>query len=458
MIAPLSLSEISALLAAPMYGSDKQFMSVSTDSRSLNPGDLFVALQGESFDGNDYVEDAKQQGAAAYILSEKNDGDISHIVVDDTTRGLAEVSRLNRQQFTGPLVAITGSSGKTSCKQLISAVLSQRGPVLATQGNFNNEIGVPLTLLEINQQHQFAVIEMGASKRGDIRYLCEFAKPTIALVTNISPAHLESFGSLDAVAETKSELYRTLTSDDIAVVNLDEKYASQWCMHMPCETVLSFSLKDSDADIYASNIVLGADVSKFLLHYGDQLAQVTTGFVGMHNVSNALAAAAVAKALDLSIDEVVSGLAEAKNITGRQQSSKGKYHRAVIDDSYNANPDSVKAAINTLTIDALKTCLILGDMGELGPAAASFHEQIGRYASECGVSCLLVTGEFASDYAKGFEGEAHIFSDQQSLINYCREHVSSETTVLVKGSRYTRMDRVANALIFEASTRSEKVT
>jgi UDP-N-acetylmuramoyl-tripeptide--D-alanyl-D-alanine ligase len=444
MMSAMTLSSLAKELDAELNG-EASFDQVCTDTRQLQVGDLFVALKGEHFNASDFLVDAANQGAVAAVTEEKAELNIPSLRVKDARKALGLIARSNRRAFQGPLIAITGSAGKTSCKQMLASILSEAGAVLATEGNLNNEIGVPLTLLNISPQHQYAVIEMGASRQGDIEYLCQFAEPNIALVTNIMPAHIEGFGDLETVAKTKAEIYAGLANGGIAIINLDDTYLNQVSKQWQSkpEKVISFSLGNVKADVYASNIQQDAmDGLSFTLHAEGQYTDVKMSFLGKHNVANALAAAAAALSAGVQLNQIKQGLEKVAVVPGRLNRILCDGF-TLIDDSYNANPGSVKAAIDVLAESAGDTTLVLGNMAELGDQAAVLHLEVGEYAKEKGIKQLLAVGEMSQNLIEGFAGKGLCFSSFTELLAHCEQQVFSGT-VLVKGSRSAKMERLVN--------------
>ncbi|MBD2859736.1 UDP-N-acetylmuramoyl-tripeptide--D-alanyl-D-alanine ligase [Spongiibacter sp. KMU-158] len=456
MIASLTLHDVAQVTGGSVVG-DAQlaFDRVGTDTRKLSSGSLFIALAGENFDGHDFLSTAKEAGAIASVVAH-SEGVLPEVVVDDTQLALGQIAGLNRGNFNGGLVGLTGSSGKTSTKEMVAAILAEAGSVYATRGNLNNEIGVPLSLLELDSQHQFAVIEMGAAKAGDIAYLCQFVKPKVAILTNAQPAHIAGFGSLDGVASTKGEIFTALEAGGVAVINADDQYAALWQnMASHCSQKL-FSIEKT-ADVWASEITPKANGgSEFLLHteQGDRF--VSLPLSGKHMVANALAATAAAMAVGANLDHVVTGLASLKSVSGRlyRQTISGV---TLIDDSYNANPGSVKAAIDVLATSVGRKVLVLGAMAELGADAQAMHVDVAKYASEAGIDLLLVCGAYAELMAAAFDKSAEravAFVDKAELTQDLIKQTKENDTILIKGSRSSAMDRVVNEIEASLKARS----
>lgn len=442
MIGRFLLSDIAKLCAGDLHGKDREVTRLCTDSRKLQAGDLFVALRGEHFDGNAFLNAAADHGAVAALANVPAE-DLATVVVTDTRLALGQVAAENRRRFEGPLIALTGSSGKTSSKEMLAAILRQERNVAATRGNLNNEIGVPLTLMDLASEHDVAVIEMGAAKRGDIAYLCQFASPNIALLTNAQAAHLQGFGSLQGVAETKGEIFSALPADGVAIINADDPYAALWQdMAGHCRRV-TFSVEGrADADIRASDITLQRGLSCFQLHCPSGHVEVELAVPGRHMVANALGAAGAALAAGASLESVKAGLETVRGVEGRL-SRKQCGGVTLINDSYNANPGSVSAAIDVLSICEGRRILVLGTMAELGGDALELHREVARRASQAGIDVLFAVGEFAEELAGAFGSGASAFKDKAALSKALLATVAAGDAVLVKGSRSAAMETVA---------------
>lgn len=427
--------------------SDVFFSGVKIDSRKIEAGDLFVALQGERFDGHDFLADVQHAGAVAAVV-ERIDSHVSlpQLQVKNSAQALGKIAALNRNLFRGKVIGLTGSAGKTTTKEMIAAILAQQGKPLVTQGNLNNHLGVPLTLLSLSAQHDCAVIEMGASALGEIHYLTQLVKPDVALVTNVGAAHLEGFGSIENVATGKHEIFSGLSESGTAVINLDNGWTAAWEKDFSASIQVITYSTEKRADIFATHVEQTVDGVAFTLHANHARRPVTLQFLGLHNVSNALAAAACTLALGLSIDVVAAGLAAAKPYKGRLQTRKGVQNCRVIDDSYNANPASMRAAIDALLSCAGEKVLVLGDMRELGADAQQLHAGIGTYAREAGIKTLLLTGELSRATAVAFGAGAQHFLTWELLAAQCIALANEHTVFLVKGSRSAGMDRVADRL------------
>ncbi|MDX1733277.1 MAG: UDP-N-acetylmuramoyl-tripeptide--D-alanyl-D-alanine ligase [Halioglobus sp.] len=455
MMRPLTLSELTGPLEATLLGDDVSVGGVSTDSRSVAPGDLFVALRGERFDGHDYLDVAREAGAAAALVSDRFDATLPQLQVIDTRRALGLLGAYNRSLYAGVLVAITGSSGKTTVKGMVQAVLSRAGHALATEGNFNNEIGVPLTLLRLSPQVEYAVVEMGAARRGDIAWLCRLGRPGVALLLNAMPAHLEGFGSLEDVAAAKGEIFDGLGADDCAVINADQPWAGQWRKRAGEARIIDFAL-DSAAAISATAINLqGVDGVSFTASTPEGDIAIRLSLAGRHNVANALAAIAVGMACGLSLTDIRDGLESLQPVAGRLCTQRTLAGFTLIDDCYNANPGSVRAAIDTLASCAGRRTLILGAMLELGEDSEQLHRDIGRYASDAGIDAFWGVGPELRPAVAEFGEAGRFFADRDEALAALAGAFAQYETVLVKGSRGAGMELLCSALRQQSPGRTE---
>jgi UDP-N-acetylmuramoyl-tripeptide--D-alanyl-D-alanine ligase len=441
VIAPLSLKSLQQKFSWQLVGANCSFDSVSIDTRTIQPGDLYVALVGDNFDGHDFAAAAIEKGACAVLSSKKLAIAAPQLIVSDTRLGLAMIANTVRNQFNGILISLTGSAGKTTVKEMLAAIFAVKGEVLATKGNLNNEIGVPLTLLQLEQFHDYAVIEMGAGKPGDIHYLSQITSPEIAILLNAKPVHLDGMGSVEGVAQTKGEIFENLSSKCHAIINLDDDFADLWKQRIDTAQIVTFGLS-ADADVRAENIELSADSAKFNLLANNHIQAVNLSVAGAHNVANALAAAAAAIAAGLSISEIAQGLTAFSGVDSRLNRCGGINGCIVIDDSYNANPEAMMAAIDVLAMQAGNHVLVIGDMGELGEKADQFHFEIGQYAKQNKVSRMLAVGELSRHAIRGFGADGEWFSSQQELISSLINSVKKTDVVLIKGSRSAAMENV----------------
>lgn len=446
----MRLSEAAAMLGVPSNGPDTEVLRVSTDSRSLQPGDLFIALRGEKYDGGAFAAQALRQGAAGVVLDAGQAPDIKAAIrVDDTRLALGRLAAAWRARFLLPVVAITGSNGKTTVKEMLAAILRAEAgsdaAVLSTEGNLNNDIGLPLMLLRLRAQHQFAVLEMGMNHVGEIDTLTRLARPDVALVNNAMTAHIGLLGSVEAIARAKGEIFNGLTNAGIAVFNADDPHAGLWREMNARRSVIDFGLKQPAAvrGRYEST-EFGTALT---LTLPNATLDITLQVPGEHNVMNALAAAAAAFTLDVSYRNIVAGLSGFTGVKGRLQKKAALYGSTFIDDTYNANPDSVKAALAVLAQQPGRKILVLGDMGELGADAAAMHAQIGLAARAAGIERLLALGELSRETVSAFGAGAMHFERIQELLAELENELTPETTVLVKGSRFMQMERVVQSFM-----------
>jgi len=453
MMRPMRLSELQEPLQGRITGEDVCFTNVFTDSRQIAKNGLFVALVGENFDGNDYVEAVAENGAVAALVSRSSSSALPQLCVGDTQTALGRLGAFNRDLYTGPLVAITGSSGKTTAKNLINGVLSQRGATLATNGNFNNEVGVPLTLLRLSQEHEFAVVEMGAARQGDISWLCELGRPSVAVLLNAMPAHMESFGSLETIARTKGEIFDALAAGDVAVVNADQPWAEDWKARAGTATILDFSL-NGDAAVVATQIEShGIAGSSFVAVTPKGSVDVSLRLPGEHNIANALAAIAVGLACELALDEIAAGLESVAPVAGRLSVQVAASGALVIDDCYNANPGSALAAIDTLAASEGQGTLVMGAMLELGENSVELHRQLGVHAREAGLAQFWGVGAELKVAVDAFGERGRWFEHCDQAVVAASASFSQGDTVLIKGSRGARMERVLQALVPDQTER-----
>jgi UDP-N-acetylmuramoyl-tripeptide--D-alanyl-D-alanine ligase len=437
------------------------FSGVSTDSRSIAAGELFVALRGERFDGHDFLAAVQARGAAAALVDEAGAAacaasvELPLLVVADTRLALGALAAAWRAQFTLPLIAVTGSNGKTTTKEMIAAILRAAfaDAVLATRGNLNNDIGLPLTLLCLRGSHQAAIVELGMSHPGEIAALSAIARPTVALVTNAQRAHLAGMGSLEAIAAEKGAIYDGLAADGVAVVNADEPWASIWRARNGSRRIVSFGI-DKAADLVGTCRLHGLE-NHLTMSYRGEAVEVDVALPGRHNARNALAAAAAALAAGVSLATVAAGLAAFRGAPGRLQRRAGRNGATLIDDTYNANPDSARAAIDVLAATIGRTILVLGDMGEIGEMSGQFHDEIGGYAKSQGIDRLFTLGESSALAAHNFGSGGQHFRRVEDLVTALLPELNSGTTVLVKGSRFMRMERVADAIAVNVAAPAE---
>jgi len=455
------LSKAAEVLNATLIGRDAEFSGVSTDSRNLAPGELFVALRGERFDAYDFVATALQNGASAALVNAESyaahpecvPADAALLVVPDSRLALGQLAAFWRSRFPLRVAAITGSNGKTTVKEMLASILraaAGEDAVLATRGNLNNDIGMPLTLLQLATQHRYAVIEMGMNHPGEIDYLTHIARPDVVLVNNASGAHLAGLGSVEAVARAKGEIFAGLSHAGTAVINADDLHAPLWRTLAGTHALLEFSLQQS-ADVQGRwhPAATGAQL-EVNTPSGD--FSVTLRVPGEHNARNALAATALAAALEIPTAEIVRGLSQFTGVAGRLQSKPGLQGVQVIDDTYNANPASMLAAIAVLAQHPGRRVLVLGDMGELGADAAELHAQVGRAAKDGGIDALYALGELSREMARAFGTGARHFDDVEALKAALGAELKTGTTVLIKGSRFMKMERIVQFCLAQEET------
>ncbi len=440
-----TLSAAATAMQGKLRDADREFAGVSTDTRTIRDGELFFALQGPNFDGRDYVSTALERGAAGAVVARYTRDPIAQIEVDDAKLALGRFGAAWRAQHDLTVVGVTGSNGKTTLKELIAACLSRQASTLATHGNLNNEIGMPLMLARIEPTHRYAVLEMGANHAGEIAYLVSLANPDVVVITNAGAAHLEGFGSIDGVARAKGEILQNARRPKFAVLNADDDYFDYWSTLVTDVQLLSFGFRDS-ADVRATDIVAQTTGTRFTLHIGCDCVDVSLPLAGVHNVRNACAAAAVAHALGVSREDIRAGLESVSPVGGRLQPLRAVHGATLFDDSYNANPLSVVAAAEFIATLPGESWLVLGDMKELGEDAAELHREVGEAARASGVSRLFAYGDLASNAAEGFGEHASWFASLDALVDELCEELNEDINVLVKGSRSMRMERVVDAL------------
>jgi len=441
----MSANTIAIWTHGGLVGADVEITGVAIDTRRLKPGDLFVAIKGERVDGHDYLAEAVARGAAAAMVTRKVDSSLPQIVVNDSTLALGDLASAVRAQRNLRVVGITGSNGKTTVKTLAASILSRHGRTHVSAGNFNNELGLPLSLLAMPQDTEYAVFEMGAGKPGDIEYLAAIARPDIGLVTLIAPAHLARMGSIEGVAETKGALYRALPADGVAIINADDSFASFFDGLVGARTILHYGL-DHSVDVGADIIEQRLDGSRFVLRTPRGDAEVALPLPGRHNIANALAAACIALALDVSLETIVSGLEQVPGVAGRLRCEVMSGGWVVIDDTYNANPSSMAAAIDTLMLAQGERWLVLGDMAELGIDARALHAGIGTRARQSRVDRLFAVGPLGQATVEAFGPGGRHFDDQASLVAALQADLHAGVVCLVKGSRSAAMEQVVKAL------------
>ncbi len=448
----MTLTEAAQAVGGHVTGAAPEFGAVSTDSRKVAAGDLFVALKGERFDGHDYVAQCLEQGAAAAMVSAgwaaKNPvAGKPLLAVEDTRLALGKLAAHWRGKFAIPFAAVTGSNGKTTVKEMLAAIAraaAGNDAVLATEGNLNNDIGLPMTLFRLGVRHRYAVIEMGMNHPGEIAYLTRLVRPKVALVNNAQPAHLEGLGSMEAVARAKGEIFEGLAADGIAVVNADDAFAPLWKQLAAPHVISTFGLEQA-ADVSADYHLL-PEGSELALITPQGEAKLTLAVPGLHNVRNALAATAAALAMGIALEHVVAGLSGFGGVKGRLQRKPGRNGAQLIDDTYNANPASMRAAIQVLAKSPGRRIFVMGDMGELGADASKLHAEIGAAAKAAGLDALCALGELSREAVKSFGARARHFESPEALCAGLEAELAAGVTLLIKGSRFMRMERVVDLL------------
>lgn len=447
----MTLANLAKLIGGRVVGDgDVVIQDVSTDTRKLPDAEgralLFVALRGENFDGHAHVVSAAERGAAAALVAYETDVAIPQIIVADTQLGLGALARGLQRERSTKVFAVTGSNGKTSVKSLLLSILDQAGGAYANPGNFNNEIGLPLAAIAAPDDARFAVYEMGAGKLGDIKYLTEIVRPDIALVNNVAPAHLERMGSLLNVADTKAAVYDALLADGVAVINADDAFAPYFAERAHGRSILRYGLEAS-ADVFAGNIQLHREGSRFHMSTPAGDADIVLSLPGRHNISNALAAATMALAAGIDIEIIRAGLQAATPVAGRGVARRLQSGAELIDDSYNANPGSTHAAIDTLAAGGGEAWLVLGDMRELGADEVALHAEVGRRAKAAGIARLYTLGVLSAHASEAFGEGAMGFDSHEALADALGKDMREGVRILVKGSRGSAMDRVVAALL-----------
>lgn len=443
----MRLSQLVEPLGGQLKGADTGFIAVSIDTRSLQPGDLYVAIRGTNFDGNEFVAEAALRGACAAVVSRGSDVALPQLLVADTRRALGKLGQLNRLASPARIIGITGSQGKTTVKEMTGAILAVAGKTLVTKGNLNNDIGVPLTLLQLEKSHRYGVIEMGANHAGEIAYSVDLVRPDVAVITNAARAHIEGFGSLDGVALGKGEIIDGVRPGGTMVLNRDDRYFESWLRRAAGRHAVSFSIDNAQADYFASDLSDGEQKGlRFKLHTPAGEQTVTLNLSGRHNVGNAVAAAALALEAGAGPDAVRRGLESVMPVKGRLCPVDNDTGARLIDDSYNASPESFKAAIDVLAGLSGQRILLMGDMAELGDITLSAHRELGEYAHQAGVDELWSLGQSSRESSRLFGQGGRHFRDRDEVISHCRSNLREGMTILIKGSRSAGLDQVVRAL------------
>ncbi|WP_312671447.1 UDP-N-acetylmuramoyl-tripeptide--D-alanyl-D-alanine ligase [Pseudescherichia sp.] len=443
----VTLNELAQILSGELHGQSLTIDAVTTDTRQLTPGCLFVALKGERFDAHDFAEQAKAGGAGALLVSRKLDCDLPQLVVKDTRLAFGEIGAWVRQQVPTRVVALTGSSGKTSVKEMTAAILGECGNTLYTAGNLNNDIGVPMTLLRLTKAHQYAVIELGANHQGEIAWTVSLTRPEAALVNNLAAAHLEGFGSLAGVAKAKGEIFTGLPLNGVAIMNADNNDWLNWQSVIGERKIWRFSPNAANSDFTANNVHVTSQGTHFTLQTPTGNAEVLLPLPGRHNIANALAATALAMAVGAPLDAVKAGLAKLKAVPGRLFPIQLAENQLLLDDSYNANVGSMTAAAQVLSEMPGYRVMVVGDMAELGDESEACHQQVGEAAKASGLDRVLSVGVQSKGISDA-SGVGEHFNDKAALIARLKALIAEQQmiTILVKGSRSAAMEEVVHAL------------
>jgi len=441
-----SLKRLGVLTNGNLRDGNPEVVGMSHDARRIEPGNLFCALPGHHRDGHEFIAQARASGAAAALVARPVNDALPQLIVADVLQAMGVIARAWREQMPATVVGVTGSNGKTTVKEMLLAVLATQGPTLATQGNYNNEIGVPLTLVRLQREHDYAVVEMGCGQPGDIHYLADMARPEIGIVTNAGPAHLERLGSVEGVARTKGELFSALPASGLAVINADDDYSDLWLdLADHCRT-MTFGL-GPEAMVRGRFTGGQAEIDTPIGSFS-----FTPALPGRHNLCNALAATAAAVALEVPLPVIGEALAGMRSLPGRLQAHHHAEGWCLIDDTYNANPASLYAALQVLAGHGGECWLVLGDMAELGGGSAKLHAEIGQAALDWGVSRLVTVGEHSQSASTTFGRGGRHFEDIDSLVAWLHGELHAGVTCLVKGSRSMGMERVVEALMREPRT------
>lgn len=447
----LLLSQIAENLGCDAPTRDVMVTGAVIDSRKVEDGCLFVALSGDHVDGHEYIAAARQAGASAALVSQLQDDELPQLVVSDVVKAFGELAKYWQQQCNTKIVAITGSNGKTTVKEMIAVILEQCGSVIATLGNLNNELGVPLTLSRLSKDTDYAVIEMGANHLGEIANLVAMAQPQVAAINNVAAAHLEGFSDLDGVARAKAEIFAGLSDDGVGVFNADMTFVDMWKRVLADRAQITFAL-ENEADIKVKDLQLNPTSSHFMVELDEVLHFINLPLPGLHNVANALAAIAVTRALSIPISNIVRGLASVQGVPHRLQLRSGVHQSQLIDDSYNANPGSYQQALATLNVFSGQRWLVLGDFGELGNESEQLHSKLGLDAKASGIERLLTVGVESKRASKAFGDGSQHFADVSAVQQVLESELTESVTCLIKGSRFMQLDKLADALAVQGES------
>ena len=444
----MSLLEVQQLTGGLLKGADVSFNAVSIDTRTLQAGELFIAIPGDRFNGNAFLKQAEVKNAAAAISTEPTEVALPVLQVENSRLALGKLGAANRNKSRAKVIAVTGSQGKTTVKEMTASILACCGEVLKTMGNLNNDLGVPLTLLKLEEKHQFAVIELGANAPGEIFYSSTLTMADVVHITNVAPTHLEGFGDLDGVARAKGEIWESLSADGVAVLNLDDAYGGQWMEKLNGKKFVSVSaLGKSTANYRVVDLQFDAALhSTFSVLTPQGSVAINLSLPGQHNVANALAAAALGMEVGAGLNEIKQGLEAMQSVSGRMCTLAGRQQSVLLDDSYNASPSSFRAAIDVLAAHQGTKVIAMGDMGELGSEAEKAHREIALYAFSKGIDFLFAVGELSEVAVKNFAGKSMHFADMDSLAEQILPMLNQDVKVLIKGSRSAGMDKLVQVL------------
>ncbi|MFQ6021691.1 MAG: UDP-N-acetylmuramoyl-tripeptide--D-alanyl-D-alanine ligase [Acidiferrobacterales bacterium] len=452
----MSLAKAAKVLGGSLIGADRHFAGVSTDTRTLQPGELFVALKGPNYDGHDFLAQAAHASAAGAMLVNLAETPLPAIQVEDARHALGSLAAFWRQQFDIPVIAITGSNGKTTVKEMTAAIMAETGPGCSTKGNLNNDIGVPLTLLRLRPGDRYAVVELGMNQRGEIHYLSAITRPTVAVITNATEAHLAGLGTVEDVARAKGEIFSALAADGVAVINADDDYTELWRELATPKRCVTFGLHRG-ADVTAD---YETETMGSLVHIKTTKGDIDMRLpvLGKHNVANALTATATSLAAGAELQHVKRGLEKLRQISGRLEVKAGVNGSRIIDDTYNANPASLAAGIAVLKDFPGEAVLVLGDMAELGEAAPDIHRRTGELAKSLGISRLFAVGALSKLAVESFGEDGMHFSSRRALVETLLGHLHTDVTVLIKGSRIMRLEYVVQKVTQPNAMDTREVT
>lgn len=452
MIGSMYLHEIQSVTGGVLSGGDAEFSAVSIDTRTLQEHELFIAIKGPHFNGNDFVGKAEQQLACGAIVTEAVECGLPVLTVEDSRIALGRIGALNRDRTSACVIALTGSQGKTTVKEMTARILAECGEVIMTRGNLNNDLGVPLSLLKIEEKHEFAVIELGANGPGEIAYSVGLTRPQIGHITNIAGTHLEGFRDLEGVARAKAEIWQGIQEGGTAVVNLDDEFAGSFIelieQQLSGRKLVTVSASgNTDADLLATDVHLQeTSGATFTLQTTVGGVTVSLKVAGMHNVRNALSAAAMAMVAGASLEQVQAGLEKFASVKGRMSIVPGLQQATIIDDSYNASPSSFRAAIDVLVLSRGTTVVVMGDMGELGHDAERAHREVGSYARTCGVDHFIAVGSLSKLAVEAYGDTGIFLEDRKTFADIIRPLMNESVTVLVKGSRSQGMEKLVRQI------------